>query len=241
MSRKIIPLLCLFALMGINAQAQANYRVQVTVFDSKVPVDYFDKLEDVTILKDHNDLFRVYKGKYATRAEAESAAKETRAKGYPYASVIDMEALREACSASCQDPLYIQNIFFDYDKAYLRSKSKVDLSKLASLLMDNPGYKVEFTAHTDSHGSDDYNVNLSERRAESAKNYVINKGISADRILTNHSGEISPIAKNELGDGKDSPKGRQFNRRVEVTVIDSDGKIVSNIVQDINVPSILRL
>ena len=71
------------------------------------------------------------------------------------------------------------------------------------------------------------------------KDYLITRGINADRIITSEFGETSPIAKNDVN-GKDSPSGRQYNRRVVVTVMRSNGIIVPNVVQPIDVPEALK-
>jgi len=217
-----------------------NYRVEIAVFEKSVPVDYFYEVEDVKLVVDVNDLFRYYLGDYTDMEAAEAAKKEMIGKGYKYAKVVDLKTERANCSASCKVPLYVENIFFDFDRSNLRSKSKSDLEDLAILMQDNPDYKVELSAHTDAKGSLEYNTALSQRRSNAAKDYLIGRGISAARITTSEFGETSPIAKNDIN-GEDSPSGRQFNRRVVVTVMKSNGTIVPNVVQPINVPASLKV
>jgi len=216
-----------------------NYRVEIAVFEKSVPVDYFYEVDDVKLAVDVNDLFRYYIGDYTKMAEAKTAKDALIAKGYKYAKVVDLKAERATCSASCKAPLYVENIFFDFDQSNLRTKSRNDLDDLATVMQDNPGYKVELSAHTDAKGSLNYNTALSKRRSGAAKDYLIARGISADRITTSEFGETSPIAINEAN-GKDSPSGRQYNRRVVVTLMKSSGTIVPNVVQPINVPASLR-
>jgi OOP family OmpA-OmpF porin len=74
---------------------------------------------------------------------------------------------------------------------------------------------VEIQGHTDSKGSDDYNMALGMRRAESVKKYLGTQGISADRITTRSFGKTQPVADNEVN-GKDNPTGRALNRRVVI-------------------------
>jgi outer membrane protein OmpA-like peptidoglycan-associated protein len=81
------------------------------------------------------------------------------------------------------------------------------------VLEANPTMVIEIHGHTDSIGSDAYNQTLSEKRAQSAKDYFVSKGISADRLATKGMGEQDPIATNE------TPEGRAENRRVEFNVI----------------------
>lgn len=216
-----------------------NYRVEIAVFGKSVPVDYFRDVDDVKLAVDVNDLFRYYVGDFTDEQEAVAAKAALIAKGYKHAKVVDLKAERANCSASCKTSIYVEHIFFDFDRFSLRDKSRSDLDGLATLMQDNPDYKVELSAHTDARGSLEYNTALSQRRSNAAKNYLIGKGISADRITTSEFGETSPIAKNDIN-GQDSPSGRQYNRRVVVTVMKSNGTIVSNVVQPINVPDSLK-
>jgi outer membrane protein OmpA-like peptidoglycan-associated protein len=232
--------LFILILVSIVQLTYANsYRVEVAVFDKKVPMDYFYNLTDVKLAVDVNRLYRYYLGDFSDAAKANNLKNEVIAKGYKYAKVIDLAKAREECAMMCKAPLYVQNIFFDFDRSNLRSQSRRDLSDLATLMKDNPTYKVELSAHTDSKGSLEYNTALSQRRSKSAKDYLISLGINAGRIATSEFGETSPIAKNDFG-GKDSPDGRQFNRRVVITVMDAAGKIISNVVKAIDVPASLQ-
>jgi len=232
-------LLCAILFFTCQTIFANNYRVEIAVFEKGVGLDYFYEVADVKLAVDVNDLYRYYLGDFTDAAAAEAAKKEMLAKGYKYAKVVDLKAERANCSASCKAPLYVENIFFDFDRSNLRTKSRSDLDDLATLMQDNPDYKVELSAHTDAKGSLDYNTALSQRRSNAAKDYLIGRGISADRITTSEFGETSPIAKNDIN-GQDSPSGRQFNRRVVVTVMKSSGTIVPNVVQPINVPDALK-
>ena len=77
---------------------------------------------------------------------------------------------------------------------------------------------VELSAHTDSIGSDAYNLKLSQDRAQSCVDYMISKGINATRISAVGYGRSRPIAPNSLPNGQDNPDGRQLNRRIEFVV-----------------------
>ncbi|GAA4339796.1 OmpA family protein [Mucilaginibacter gynuensis] len=115
-------------------------------------------------------------------------------------------------------PIVIKNVLYDYDKATLRPASKTVLDGLVKVLEDNPKISVELSAHTDSKGSDAYNLKLSKARAKACVDYIISKGISASRITSQGYGESKPIAPNTLPNGKDNPAGRQLNRRTEFKV-----------------------
>ena len=94
--------------------------------------------------------------------------------------------------ASIKEPIRLENIFFDLDKADLRPESMVALDKLVETLNDNPNVTIELGSHTDSRASDQYNLDLSERRAKSVVNYLIEKGIARDRLVAKGYGESDP-------------------------------------------------
>ena len=101
-------------------------------------------------------------------------------------------------------------------------EGKEELDKLYALLMQHPSYIIELSAHTDSRGSDLYNLNLSQKRAESVKKYLVSKGIPEKRLLAKGYGENLPVADNENSDGSDYPEGRMKNRRTEFRILFSD-------------------
>lgn len=94
--------------------------------------------------------------------------------------------------ADISAPVLIENIFYDFDKATLRPESATALDELVKLLNDNPHITIELSAHTDYKGSDQYNERLSQRRAESVVNYLIDHGIAADRLTPKGYGEQKP-------------------------------------------------
>ncbi|MCX8079813.1 MAG: OmpA family protein [Bacteroidia bacterium] len=110
--------------------------------------------------------------------------------------------------------IVLKNIFFDFDKATLRPESMNELDRLVKLLNDNPTLKIELSSHTDSKGSDEYNMKLSENRSKSVVDYLISKGISASRLVAKGYGETKPI------DTNDTEEGRQNNRRTEFKILE---------------------
>lgn len=114
----------------------------------------------------------------------------------------------------------LDNIYFDFDKHNIRVDAAKELDKLVQLLSDNPEIKIELSSHTDSIGSLDYNLELSQRRAESSVNYLIQHGISPDRLVAKGYGENKPIARNTNPDGTDNPAGRDKNRRTEFKILE---------------------
>ena len=89
-------------------------------------------------------------------------------------------------------PVMIDNIFYDYDTAILRPEAKQSLDELVVLLNDNPNVTIELSSHCDYRGNDQYNERLSQRRAESVVNYLIEHGIAADRLTPKGYGESKP-------------------------------------------------
>jgi len=81
------------------------------------------------------------------------------------------------------------------------------------MLSENPAIEIEMSAHTDSRGSDEYNVKLSANRAKSVVEYILSKGISPGRIISEGYGETRPVVPN------DTDENRQLNRRVEFTIL----------------------
>lgn len=94
--------------------------------------------------------------------------------------------------ASITAPVLIDNIFYDFDKATLRPESTEALDKLVVLLNENPHVTIELAAHCDYKGSEEYNVRLSQRRAESVIRYLIQKGIAKERLQAKGYGKGSP-------------------------------------------------
>lgn len=114
----------------------------------------------------------------------------------------------------------IKNIYYEYDSDKLTKASEAVLdSTIFKILTANPRVVLEIGSHTDSKGSDSYNLQLSHNRASSVVRYLIDKGIKADRLQAKGYGETSPIASNTHPDGSDNPEGRAQNRRTEFKII----------------------
>lgn len=160
---------------------------------------------------------------------------------------------------SISAPVIIENVFYDFDKATLREESTSALDKLVTMLNDNPNITIELSAHTDFRGSDAYNKRLSQLRAESCVNYLINHGIAKERLTPVGYGEEHPkkVRKkltekitwlkendvlneefiNKLDDAK-KEICNQLNRRTEFVVLrttygmfDENGNLKQNITQ----------
>lgn len=115
--------------------------------------------------------------------------------------------------------LTLGDVLFDFDKATLRSGGLRTVRELAGFLENYPERNVLIEGHTDSIGSEEYNRDLSEKRANSVQEALINEGIPANRIEIRGMGEQHPVTSNA------TEAGRQQNRRVEVIVSDQDGNV----------------
>ncbi|MGB4665343.1 MAG: OmpA family protein, partial [Bacteroidales bacterium] len=107
----------------------------------------------------------------------------------------------------------LNNIFFDFNKATLRPESKTELQNIIEFLQQNPNISLEISGHTDNVGSYEYNLNLSEKRAQAVVDYLIQQGISSNRLVYKGYSYTKPIASNS------TEEGRQLNRRVEFKII----------------------
>lgn len=107
----------------------------------------------------------------------------------------------------------LRNIFFNFDKFDLKPESQVELNRLAELLNQNKTMKIEIGGHTDNKGTAEYNQKLSENRAKSVYEYLVNKGIDKTRLSYKGYGLTKPLESN------DSEEGRAVNRRTEFKVI----------------------
>jgi outer membrane protein OmpA-like peptidoglycan-associated protein len=130
-------------------------------------------------------------------------------------------------------------IFFDFNKASLTIKSQKELDHLTMVMNNYPEMKIELIGNTDAKGSDDYNLGLSEKRANSAKTYLIKKGILAGRITIKGIGKKNFIAINNNPNGTDNPDGRFFNRRVDIRVLEVKNEAI--IIEEVKVPEQLKI
>jgi outer membrane protein OmpA-like peptidoglycan-associated protein len=104
-------------------------------------------------------------------------------------------------------------ILFDVDKSDLKTDARENLSELATILNKYEETNILLAGHTDSQGSDEYNLGLSERRVREVASYLAAQGVSAPRMTVTWHGESQPVADNSTAEG------RQANRRVEVAIV----------------------
>jgi outer membrane protein OmpA-like peptidoglycan-associated protein/tetratricopeptide (TPR) repeat protein len=111
----------------------------------------------------------------------------------------------------------LNNIYYDYDKYFLRDSSKAELDRLIVILNENPEITIQMGSHTDTNGSEDYNKELSENRAKEAVKYLVGKGIAGDRLSWFGFGESQPLFNPEKSDEEE-----QANRRTEFRILSID-------------------
>ena len=156
-------------------------------------------------------------GAYTLKVMAEDTAY------LPYERVIDIEAAKtleiQVALVKKEFKIVLPEVYFEFNKSDIKPESYSVLDGGAETIKivfaGNVGVKIEVQGHTDSKGSDEYNLNLSNRRANSVKDYlVINHGLNPDRLLARGYGESRPVASN------DTDAGRARNRRVEFVVME---------------------
>ncbi len=117
-------------------------------------------------------------------------------------------------SAEVNNTVTLNNVFFEFGSAVIQKYSETELNKVVEFMKQNPQMKVEISGHTDNIGTYEQNMTLSKQRADAVANYLINHGISADRLVTKGYGYTKPIVPN------DTPEHRQKNRRVEFKILE---------------------
>jgi outer membrane protein OmpA-like peptidoglycan-associated protein len=136
----------------------------------------------------------------------------------PDAKAVDdlsLEGIEVSLSRARQgERISVDTIHFETGKANLETGSIPTMQKLKEMLQDNPGIRIEIAGHTDSTGSEETNQRLSELRAESVANWLIQNGVSSTRISTAGYGESRPVADNT------TEEGRRKNRRTEISIFD---------------------
>jgi len=233
-------LVCLFVCLSFTNITAQDYKIQLAAFVNRVPFTHF-KFMDVYVNQDQNNIYRYYLGKgYYTKMQAERICEQIKARGFSNAQVVDMLQQREICGFPCPyitktrtfssssiEELQMRTLFFDFDKSSLDRDSKIELNKIYNAMKADRSIRAMIQGHTDSKGPAKYNVNLSKRRARAARNYLIAKGISSQRITVKVFGESAPLLTNQK-ETKDSPLGRKYNRRVVVALYNEIGEIVKD-------------
>jgi outer membrane protein OmpA-like peptidoglycan-associated protein len=106
----------------------------------------------------------------------------------------------------------INDVLFDFNQYTLKPGAREKLAKVSGIILAYPGLKIQLEGHTDSIGTDDYNLKLSQQRADSVRGYLVTEGVPADSVSAIGLGKTDPVATN------DTASGRQQNRRVDMVV-----------------------
>ncbi len=133
--------------------------------------------------------------------------KNTKTSRDPYNKDVAMKPIKIG------ESVVLNNIFFEFDKFDLKKESRSEMGKLISFLTKNPKMKIEISGHTDNVGSKIYNQELSEKRANSVKEYLVTNGITSERLQSRGFGDTKPVADNANEDG------RTHNRRTEFSIL----------------------
>lgn len=194
--------------------------VSLYMLDDETKERYFISTDTTDV--DGQYFFNLHENKdYVLQYESSRISPPERAvstKGMTYSDTLHLEDM--GIDYISRDIFRIKNIYYEFDKANLTLESKRRITKTVLFIMkEYPQIVVEIGSHTDSKGSDNYNIKLSQRRAESVVNYLIDNGIAKERLRAKGYGETRPIAPNENEDGSDNPEGRAKNRRTEFRVI----------------------
>jgi outer membrane protein OmpA-like peptidoglycan-associated protein/tetratricopeptide (TPR) repeat protein len=153
-----------------------------------------------------------------SKASKEFTIKENEQRAFINVDLFLVKLLSDTAQLTAEDvnvgeKIILNNIFYDFDKSDLRPESKEELDRLIKLMNDIPTLVIEISSHTDIIGSHEYNIKLSQERAQSVVDYLIKNGISKDRLVAKGYGATIPVASNE------TDEGRQLNRRTEFKIL----------------------
>lgn len=198
-------------------QLIADATVTILLNDDTVAVVKSDKDGNFTFpaepekeyqIKAEKEGYMVYDDLYSTVGKTVKKEDLT-----PGDNEIDLDLKVEMIKKKEDVVVVIPNVYYDFDKWDIRPDAAIALNDVVKFLTNNPDIKIELSSHTDERGSATYNRNLSQKRAQSAVDYIVSKGIAADRITAKGYGEDKPIIKNAQ-----TEEEHQVNRRTEMKV-----------------------
>jgi len=203
-------------------EKEAVFRVEVLTSASKLSIDtaLFDPLRgayDISEVYLHEDsLYSYTVGEASSVLETYPIYNDVVSKGYENASVksyvladLAEEELLELTSSFGE----FSDAYFEFDDFKIGDASYPILDRVMDIMMNYPGIKLEIEAHTDNMGSFEYNMNLSQKRAQSMVDYLVEQGVEAYRLIGKGYGESRPITSNT------TEEGRSINRRVEFIIL----------------------
>jgi len=217
---------------AFSASAQ-NFRLQLAAFTDSVPPSYFkDKgVNGVVSSVDETGVYRYFFGSYSTLYEAEKVQKQLIGKGFTFASIVDLEEQRvlgnlDACAYFPGGPEYdaspdsVRLILFDLGKSILTADAKAALDWAYQQLQKNPALEVRIMGYTDAVGAGKANIELATERARTARNYLADKGVRADRMLLRVFGESAAVpAEGDTEYDSELAELRKYFRSVLIALV----------------------
>lgn len=229
---------CTALLLVIQVNAQ-QFHVQLAAYSERQSPAYFEE-KGVTNYSETVDASGIYwyaAGDYDTREAAEAVRQDMIAKGFRYALIVDLAEQKLLSGAHCpyvrDGVVFISNprpdpskhvIYFDFGKENLDPAAKAVLDEVFQKMKQNRQLVLKIAGYTDGVGDARANLELAASRSREARNYLIYKGIRADRMVMEVFGEADPAAPNaeddgsNAGKGRDLPENRKWNRRVTLSL-----------------------
>ncbi|HEU5135120.1 MAG TPA: OmpA family protein [Steroidobacteraceae bacterium] len=196
----------------------AQQRAQEQVATARIKSGEIER-QKILLTARENEADKAVADANAARADAENAkanAQSAQAESQRLAAQLEN---MQASQTSRGIVLTLDDVLFDTGKAQLKSGAERSIDQIAAFLNDNPERRVQVEGFTDSQGTNDYNLELSQSRADAVAMAIIQRGIDAQRVRALGFGEEYPVASN------DSSGSRQMNRRVEIIVSNGDAAI----------------
>jgi OmpA-OmpF porin, OOP family len=199
-------------MLGSSADAYLTFNLGLQYYiDRGAPSQYCQLYSGIQVQLPSTD--------WATKEDVEEIVKRYRQEPIDYNRIEEIVRKHKSSAAAVQENWVLAGVNFEFDKATLLPESYPILHNAASVLNENKNLRVEIQGHTDNVGSEQYNQRLSERRAQTVKDWLVQNGVSANRLEVKGYGETSPKASN------DNPTGRTLNRRVEFKVLGGEGDV----------------
>ncbi len=220
----------------LNAQ---GFRVQLTAYNERQPASFFKErgIEHYSEVADRDGIFWYSAGHYTTREEAETVQTAVIGKGFPNAIIIDELEQQVLSGIDCpyirdgvvftKAPVYDPSthiLYFDFGSSSLTPEATSELDEVSLKMKKSPGLTLKIHGFTDGVGDAKDNMQLAAVRSRAARDYLIFKGVRADRMFMEVFGEAEPAAPNaeddgsNAGKGRDLPENRKWNRRVTLTL-----------------------
>ncbi|RLD35716.1 MAG: hypothetical protein DRI73_02045 [Bacteroidetes bacterium] len=161
-------------------------------------------------------------GTYTIEIESDGYVSQNKSFNLPANYSLSEVVLNSELSSIEPEKIILKNVYFGFASSKITGNEADKLNHIVNILNNNVNFDIEVAGYTDPLGPASYNKVLSEKRAKAISDYLIKKGIKADRIIIKGYGETNFIAINKKKDGSDEPEGRKYNRRVEFHITSGD-------------------